>query len=71
VFSYSADGGQSWAGRDGQTHPYDLKRSLQILKNAGYAGPLCIEAGASATEQDSARDAMRYVCDLWASLEVV
>ena len=68
VFSYSADGVQSWAGRDGQPHSYNLKQSLQILKDASYAGPLYIEAGASATEEDSARDAIRYVRDLWATL---
>jgi sugar phosphate isomerase/epimerase len=59
VFEYSADGKQSRLGRDGQTQSYDLKRSLQILKEAGYDGPLCIEAGASATESDSGRDAIR------------
>jgi hypothetical protein len=55
VFSYSPDGAQSWTGRDGQVHSCNLKRSLRILKDSGYAGPLYIEAGASATEQDSAR----------------
>jgi sugar phosphate isomerase/epimerase len=68
VFNYSSDGAQSWSGRDGTTHTYDLKRSLQILKDVGYAGPLCIEAGASATESDSGRDAIRYVRELWAAL---
>ena len=61
VFDYSPDGMQNWIGRDGQTRSYDLRRSLQILEEAGYAGPLCIEAGASASEADSARDAIRYV----------
>jgi sugar phosphate isomerase/epimerase len=65
VHTYSADGKQSWTWRDGQTRSYDLKRCLQILKEAGYEGPLCVEAGASATEIDSARDAIRYVRDLW------
>jgi sugar phosphate isomerase/epimerase len=64
VFSYSPDGEQSRTGRDGQTHAYNLLRSLQILKDAGYAGPLCIEAGASASEADSGRDAIRYVREL-------
>jgi sugar phosphate isomerase/epimerase len=68
VYSYSPDGQQSWTGRDGQTRSYDLKRSFQILKDAGYAGPLYIEAGASGTEEDSARDAIRYVRDLWTTL---
>jgi len=68
VFTYSDDGQQRWTGRDGQVHTYDLRRSLQILKDAGYQGPLCIEGGASATELDSARDAIRYVRELVASL---
>jgi hypothetical protein len=68
VFEYSADGKQSRLGRDGQTQSYDLKRSLQILKEAGYDGPLCIEAGASATESDSGRDAIRYVKELLTTL---
>jgi sugar phosphate isomerase/epimerase len=68
VFTYSDDGKQSWTGRDGQTRTYDLKRSLQILKDAGYAGPLCIEAGASDTESNSGRDAIKYVHELVATL---
>jgi sugar phosphate isomerase/epimerase len=68
VFSYNPDGVQSWTGRDGQSHSYNLKQSLQILKDAKYEAPLYIEAGASATEEDSARDAIRYVRDLWAAL---
>ena len=68
VFSYSPDGAQSWTGHDGQAHSYNLKQSLQILKDARYTGPLFVEAGASATEEDSARDAMRYLRDLWAIL---
>ncbi len=68
VFSYSPDGKQSWTGRDGQQRVYDLKQSLRILKDAGYAGPLCIEGGASATEADSGRDAIRYVQELLTSL---
>ncbi len=61
VFNYSPDGRQNWIGRDGQPRSYDLRRSLQILEEAGYAGPLCIEAGASASKADSARDVIRYV----------
>ena len=68
VFDYSPDGVQSRIGRDGQPRSYDLRRSLQILKDAGYAGPLCIEAGASETEADSGRDAIRYVRELMTTL---
>ena len=68
VFTYSPDGMQSRTDRDGQVQSYDLKRSLQILKEAGYEGPLCIEAGASDTEADSGRDAISYVRELLTSL---
>lgn len=61
VFDYRQDGQQSWTGRDGQPHTYDLKRCLQILNEANYQGPLCVEGGASSTELDSARDAIRYL----------
>ena len=68
VFTYSDDGQQSRTGDDGQTRAYDLRRSLQILKDAGYTGPLCIEGGASNTETESGRDAIRYVRELVAAL---
>jgi sugar phosphate isomerase/epimerase len=68
VFSYDPSGRQRRIGRDGRVIEYDLKRALQILKDAGYQGPLCIESGASATERDSIRDAIPYVRALWQSL---
>jgi len=68
VFSYSQDGKQSWTGRNGETRTYDLKRCLQILKEANYQGPLCVEAGASATEMESARDAIRYLREMVATV---
>jgi len=64
VFSYSPDGKQNWTGRDGQPRFYDLKESLRILQDAGYAGPLCVEAGASPGEAESGRDAIRYLGSL-------
>ena len=68
VFTYSDDGAQMQTGRNGERRAYDLRRSLQILKDAGYNGPLCIEGGASATEEASARDAISYVRKLVAAL---
>ncbi len=68
VFSYRPDGLQTWVGRNGESRSYDLKRCLRILKEADYQGPLCVEAGASATELDSARDAIRYLRDLVATV---
>lgn len=64
VFSYSPSGEQIWTGRDGQQHAYDLKKCLHILADAKYTGPLCVESGASATELESAREAIRYVREL-------
>jgi len=61
VFSYSDDGIQSRKGPDGAERSYDLKKSLQILKDAGYNGPICVESGASETPRDNIRDALAYV----------
>lgn len=68
VFSYSEDGIQSRRGRDGVERQYDLKKSLKILKDAGYKGPLCIESGASETARDSMRDTVAYLKDLAAKI---
>lgn len=68
VFSYSDDGKQAWEDRNGNKREYDLKRSLEILKDAGYAGPLCVESGASATPRDSIGDAIAYVEKLQAGV---
>jgi sugar phosphate isomerase/epimerase len=68
VFSYSEDGMQSWEGRDGQKREYDLKKSLEILKEAGYEGPLCIERGASENARDSIRDTLAYLKELTAKI---
>lgn len=61
VYNFARDGKQSWTGRDGRTHDYDLKRCLEILREADYQGPICVEGGASANEIDGARDAIRYL----------
>jgi sugar phosphate isomerase/epimerase len=68
VFSYSADGRQAWTDRNGQTREYDLKKSLAILKEAGYRGPLCIESGASGNARDNLRDGIAYLRDLAAKV---
>jgi len=68
VFSYSADGRQSWKGRDGQTREYDLRRSLATLKEAGYRGPLCLESGASGNARDNIRDGIAYLKELTAKV---
>ena len=68
VFTYSEDGIQVTKTRDGKERKYDLKKSLQIIKDAGYKGPLCIESGASANARDSIRDTIAYLKDLMASI---
>lgn len=68
VFSYSEDGMQTRMGRDGEKRGYDLKKSLQILKDADYKGPLCIESGASANSRDSIRDTLAYMKKLTANI---
>ncbi|MDP6778152.1 MAG: sugar phosphate isomerase/epimerase family protein [Candidatus Latescibacteria bacterium] len=64
AFNYDTEGKQAWEDRDGNHREYDLKRCLEILKNAGYTGPLCIERGASETTEDSIRDTLSYLKEL-------
>ncbi|MFQ6040277.1 MAG: sugar phosphate isomerase/epimerase family protein [Candidatus Poribacteria bacterium] len=68
VFSYSEDGMQSREDANGRKHEYDLKKSLEILKEAGYNGPLCIESGVSANARDSIRDTISYLKELAAKI---
>ena len=68
AWSCEPSGMQHRIGRDGQPQVHDLKRSLRILKEADYQGPLCVEYGASENERESTRDAMQYVRELVASL---
>lgn len=68
VFNYSADGKQSRQDRDGNLVESDLKRSLEILREAGYTGPLCVEKGASDSSRDSIRDALAYLNELMATV---
>jgi sugar phosphate isomerase/epimerase len=68
AYTYSPNGEQRWGRSDGEARAYDLKRSLQILKDARYAGPIMVEGGAGEIEHDNARDAMAYVRELWAGL---
>ena len=74
VYNYSADGEQRWTDHAGQARTYNLRRSLAILKEAGYTGPLCIESGATDPEVEergelaTARDAIDYLRGLVATL---
>lgn len=64
VFSYNPDGTQHRMGRDGKVMEYNLKAALDIMREANYSGPYCIESGASATERESVKDAIKYVREL-------
>jgi sugar phosphate isomerase/epimerase len=61
-------GAQERVDREGKTQAFNLRRSLQILKGAGYEGPLCVEYGAWQDEREGARDLMRYVQEIAATL---
>ncbi|HEY8745870.1 MAG TPA: sugar phosphate isomerase/epimerase family protein [Chloroflexota bacterium] len=62
------NGAQSRVDREGKTQTFDLRRSLQILQEAGYSGPLCVEYGAWQDEREGARNLMRYVREIVATL---
>ncbi len=58
VFDYSEDGNQIWTDRQGNEREYDLNKSLQMLADAGYEGPLCVEAGASENVREGIRETL-------------
>lgn len=62
--SYEPTGKQVWTDRNGNARSYDLRRSLQILKSAGYRGPIMVEYGASTDERQGAADTIKYVREL-------
>jgi sugar phosphate isomerase/epimerase len=65
---YDPSGKQSWTDRNGRHRSYDLRRSLRILKDANYQGPLMVEYGASPDERQGTADTIRYVKELVAGL---
>lgn len=67
VTAYSPDGDQPRTGREGRDRSSNLKQTLQILKDANYQGPLCIEAGVEENEIASARGAIHYIQELMAA----
>ena len=73
VFNHSSDGQQSWDHQaNGSMKSYNLKTSLEILKDSGYQGPLCIERSVpKEPDLDSTtgiRDTIKYLKDLLASI---
>jgi sugar phosphate isomerase/epimerase len=61
VFDYSDDGMQSRTDRDGNVRTYDLRKSLGIMNEAGYDGPVCVEAGASQDVREGIGKTIEYV----------
>jgi sugar phosphate isomerase/epimerase len=68
AWNYDPQGLQSRIDREGQTVSHDLNRSLRILKDAGYTGPLNVEYGASDDEKQGTRDTIAYVKQLLATV---
>lgn len=64
VMSYSPDGQQRWTYRDGTARECNLNRFFEMLREAGYTGPICLEGGASGADLDNARDGLKYVREL-------
>ena len=68
VFTYSDDGEQSQVDGRGNKREYNLIKCLEILRDEGYEGPLCVESGASETPRDNIRDAIAYVKEMQAKV---
>ncbi|HEV7215567.1 MAG TPA: sugar phosphate isomerase/epimerase family protein [Chloroflexota bacterium] len=70
IKAWNADpsGKQQRVDREGKTQAFDLRRCLQILQEAGYNGPLCVEYGDWQDEREGARDLMRYTREILATL---
>jgi sugar phosphate isomerase/epimerase len=66
---YDRSGVQSFTGRDGAPRRFDLKRSLAILKEAGYAGPLNFEYNhVEEDEREGIRKGIAYTRELLAAV---
>ena len=71
LFTYGKNGAQAVTDGTGVEYQFSLRRGLEILRDAGYTGPLCIEKGISSEETswaDMIRNASRYIQDLMADL---
>jgi len=68
AWGYDPSGLQSRVDRNGEQVSHDLKRCLQILKSAGYDGPLNVEYGASDNEREGTKETMRYLKELMATV---
>lgn len=69
VYAYSDDGVQPYAGHDGIDRTSNLREILRMLRDAGYQGPFCIEAGVEADQTEAARGAITYVKRLLAEID--
>ncbi len=69
VFGYDPSGLQVRTAPDGTIRRHDLKRSLAILRAAGYAGPLNFESNSAETDERAGiRKGIAYVKELLATL---
>ena len=69
TWGYDPDGWQTSQARDGSTSRYNLKRQLEILRDAGYQGPLNYEYNhAEADERVGISRGIDYTRELLASL---
>lgn len=69
TWGYDPEGWQTRQGRDGSTARYNLKRCLEILRDAGYQGPLNYEYNqAEADERVGIAKGIAYTRELVAAL---
>lgn len=69
VYAYADDGVQPYVGHDGLDRTSNLREILRMLRDSGYAGPFCIEAGVEADPTEAAKGAIAYVKRLLAELD--
>lgn len=61
TWTLDPSGKQTRTGRDGSPQSHDLRRCLQILKDAKYEGPYNVEYGPSQDEIPSTKEGIAYL----------
>jgi sugar phosphate isomerase/epimerase len=65
VSGYDPNGIQNFASPDGSTRPQNLKRYLEIVRDAGYRGPISFEYNfAEADEHEATRKGLAYLREM-------
>ncbi len=65
VSGYDPNGIQTFDSPDGSTRPQDLRRYLQIVRSAGYRGPISFEYNFAETdEREAARKGLAYLKEM-------